>query len=51
MQTVSWPQNQGMLDGEANTGNGIPLLHLYIVVDFDKCISVAAKDQAVDNAR
>lgn len=51
MQTVSWPQNEGMLDGEANTGNDIPPLHLHIVVDVDKCISVAVKDRAVDNAR
>jgi hypothetical protein len=40
-----------MLHDEANTGNGTPPLHLYIGVDVDVCISVAAKGHAVDNAR
>ena len=40
-----------MLDGESNIGNRTSPLHLYIGIDADVCISVAAKGHAVDNAR
>jgi hypothetical protein len=51
MQSVSWPQNQGTLCGEADAGDSTPSLRYYTFVDVDVCVSVAARDHVAGNAR